>query len=105
MITRSETMWVLLHKRQLVSISKQEPTEWTDRRPCTVTWDEPDPEVETPADQLTGSVLAKQAELRAMGVCGAVFNDPQRGEVICIRDKHEGPHERNYQPDIQEGLK
>ena len=43
------------------------------------------------ASELRPHIAQAQEDVRAKGLCGAVYDHPERGEAICIRDPHGGP--------------
>lgn len=46
-----------------------------------------------PESELEPRVVAIQKDLRSKGMCGAVFNNRNGSEVICIQEPHDGLHE------------
>jgi hypothetical protein len=55
-------------------------------------------------EELAVHIAQAQEDVRGKGLCGAVYDDPEKGEVMCIRDTHTGQHSLAMQlPDLLPG--
>src|SRR5512146_2517254 len=50
-------------------------------------------ELEKPPEALPPHIAQAQELTRAKGMCGAIYDNHQGIEVMCLRDPHDGPHE------------
>lgn len=54
---------------------------------------------EKPVTELSPHIAQAQEEVRAKGMCGAVFDDAEGDELMCLRDPHGGRHGRDGDQD------
>jgi hypothetical protein len=57
-----------------------------------------DIEYEKQPDELRPHIRQVQEDVRTKGCCGAIYDDPIRGEVMCIREPHTGQHQDHEYP-------
>ena len=51
-----------------------------------------EPQTEKEPSELRPHIVQAQEEVRAKGLCGAIYDDPEKGEVVCIRGPHTSRH-------------